>query len=122
MYELAIETHFAAAHCLRGYQGECERLHGHNWRIRVVVASDRLDDLGMVMDFKAIKRILDEVIGAFDHRHLNELACFREQNPTTENVARIIAEETAARLPEGVHIQAVSAWESEGCSATYRPA
>jgi len=121
MYEISLDADFAAAHCLRGYQGDCERLHGHNWRVRVTVEGARLDGLGMVMDFRDLKAALSGVLKEFDHVFLNDLERFREVNPTTENLARIIAEEIAARLPDGVRVAAVTAWESPRCRATYRP-
>lgn len=121
MYELSILAHFSAAHRLREYQGDCERLHGHNWKVRVAVQSEALDDLGMVMDFRDIKKTVHRVLDEFDHAFLNELKRFETVNPTTENLARIVAEEVAAQLPEGVTLASVTAWESEGCSATYRP-
>ena len=121
MYELTINTHFAAAHRLREYNGDCENLHGHNWEVRLVVQSDRLGKLGMVMDFRDLKGILKDVVEEFDHAYLNDLERFAEVNPTTENLARIICEEVGCRLPLGVELSSVTAWESRGCSATYRP-
>ena len=120
MYQLQIEAHFCAAHRLREYNGECERLHGHNWRVRVTVESERLDRLGMAVDFRELKRLLGEVVGGMDHAYLNELEGFAEQNPTTENIARLIYERLAAKLPEEISLAEVTAWESPGCSATYR--
>lgn len=120
MYELHVESDFAAAHCLRGYQGKCERLHGHNWRVQVVLRSEALNALGMVMDFKDARAALGEVLERFDHRHLNETAPYDRINPTTENLARGIAEEVGGRLPEGVKVKSVTVWESERCGATWR--
>lgn len=121
MYELVVNADFSAAHKLRGYQGECERLHGHNWRVQVALEAERLDELGMVMDFREVKRLLQEVLRKFDHAYLNELPRFKEQNPTTENMARVLCEELAPRLPAHVRVGRVTAWESEGCGATYVP-
>ena len=120
MYELEFEGHFASAHCLREYQGKCERLHGHNWRVKAVVQSERLNDIGMVMDFKDAKALLNEIVDEFDHDFLNELPRFKELNPTTENMARVICDELAARLPEGVSVRSVTVWESGSNGATYR--
>ena len=119
MYELKVEDEFAAAHFLRGYQGKCENLHGHNWKVEVRLRSDELDELGMVMDFKKLKGIVAEVLEGFDHRCLNELETFREQNPTTENVARIIYNQVASKLPPGIAASRVTCWESERCAASY---
>ena len=120
MYELRIEDEFAAAHRLRGYEGGCERLHGHNWRVEVVLEGSELNDLGMLMDFRDVRRLLAEVVKQFDHRDLNDLDCFREVNPTTESVARLIYGDLAGRLPENVRVQSVTAWESPCCGVTYR--
>lgn len=76
MYELKIITHFAAAHQLRGFKGPCENLHGHNWKIEVYVASDTLNDAGMVVDFAVIKEKTGAIIKKFDHRFLNDLEPF----------------------------------------------
>lgn len=121
VYELNLETEFAAAHRLREYDGDCENLHGHNWRVRLTLASERLTKLGMVVDFRDVKQILGDVLDEFDHAYLNDLDRFRETNPTTENIARCICEELQPRLPDGVRVAAVTAWESPRCSATYRP-
>ncbi len=120
MYELRIEAEFAAAHRLRGYEGECERLHGHNWRVEVVLEGGELNDLGMLVDFRDARRLLGDVVKKFDHVDLNGLDCFREMNPTTENVARLISEDLAGLLPAGVAVQSVTAWESPRCGVTYR--
>ena len=78
MYELLIQTHFAAAHRLREYAGNCERLHGHNWRIDVVLRAPALDSLGMVIDFRDAKRLIEDILRGYDHQYLNELDAFRE--------------------------------------------
>jgi len=119
MYELIVEAEFSAAHRLRGYDGACEKLHGHNWRVEMTAAADRLNDLGMAMDFKDAKRILNEVVARFDHVFLNDLPEFKTQNPTTENCARAIFEQCAERVPDGVRVHAVTVWESSRCRARY---
>ena len=83
MYEVTINTHFSAAHRLRHYNGECERLHGHNWNVTVSIASDKLNELGMVMDFKVLKSKTNALMDEFDHQYLNEVPPFTELNPTT---------------------------------------
>jgi 6-pyruvoyltetrahydropterin/6-carboxytetrahydropterin synthase len=116
---LYLRSEFAAAHRLREYDGNCERLHGHNWKVDVVLRGAQLDRLGMLLDFREAKRLLRELLDALDHRYLNELEAFREANPTTENLARTICEALAARLPEGITVARVTAWESDGCGASY---
>lgn len=119
MYELVLKTHFAAAHNLREYHGNCERLHGHNWHIEARLAGAKLNRLGMLIDFRDAKRLLKEVTDTLDHRYLNEVRPFNKANPTTENIARFIFDELAKRLPKGVRCASVTSWESQGCGVTY---
>ena len=120
MYELTVEAHFASAHNLREYDGNCERLHGHNWKLQVVIAGDALNNLGMLVDFRDAKKIVAEVTDRLDHRYLNDIPPFDELNPTTENIARYVYLEVAKLLPEGVTTACVTAWESDGSGVTYR--
>lgn len=119
MYELIVEADFAAAHSLRGYQGKCENLHGHNWKVQVILRAAALNGLGMVMDFKEIKNTLKEILEGFDHKHLNELTLFKEENPTTENVAKFLYHELSKKLPQKVSVSKVTTWESACCGASY---
>jgi len=119
VYELIIHAGFAAAHRLREYQGDCENLHGHNWKLDVVLSADKLDRLGMVCDFRVVKRHLAAVTEQLDHKYLNELPEFTEHNPTTENVAAFVCRELDKLLPTGVRVARVTAWESDGCGATF---
>jgi 6-pyruvoyltetrahydropterin/6-carboxytetrahydropterin synthase len=119
MYELVVDKTFAGAHNLRGYDGECERLHGHNWRVEVTLRAEKLDKLGMVMDFKVVKERLEEILSRFDHTYLNELSEFKRENPTTENVSRVIYNDLSEKLPPEIFVSKVKTWESENCAATY---
>ena len=56
IFELYIQTHFSAAHALKGYQGNCAKIHGHNWIIDVFVKCEKLDDIGMGIDFRDVKQ------------------------------------------------------------------
>jgi len=89
MYELKIEDSFAAAHNLRGYRGQCEELHGHNWKVEVVVRADRLDSLGLAIDFQDIKKAAKGVLKKLDHTYLNDLPVFKECNPSSELISKI---------------------------------
>lgn len=120
-YELLVRAEFSAAHNLRAYKGKCERLHGHNWRVDLALAGDDLNAEGMLLDFVEAKRILRKVIEPFDHAYLNETPPFDRLNPSSENLARVIAEAVAAQLPAGIRVAGVTTWESERCGATYRP-
>jgi len=120
MYELLVRDTFSAAHNLRDYEGKCENLHGHNWKVEASVKGAELGGSGMLLDFKLLKGALGEIIEAFDHKYLNEdVAEFKRLNPTTENLAAVIYKKLGALLPEGVAVNAVTVWESEHCSATY---
>ena len=98
MYELTVETEFSAAHCLKDYEGPCARLHGHNYRVVIHIAGQELDERGMLLDFREVKRMCDSAVEELDHHHLNDLPAFKEQNPTTENIARHIFRHVAGSL------------------------
>ena len=121
MFELTVRTEFAAAHRLRGYDGACENLHGHNYKVDVTLRADALDGLGMMMDFKEVKAALGEIVEGLDHVFLNDTEAFGEVNPTAENIAKHICEALAARTPEPVAVKSVTVWESDRCGATYVP-
>lgn len=119
MYELVLQKTFAGAHSLRDYEGECENLHGHNWKVEVTLRSEGLDKLGMVIDFKVVKKMLKEILSRFDHSHLNDLDEFKKLNPTTENVSKIVYERLKEKLPSEISVAKVKTWESDGCAAAY---
>jgi len=120
MYELIVEASFSAAHNLRGYEGACENLHGHNWRVEAVVASSKLDGIGMALDFKKLKAALKGVLERLDHKYINECAPFDKENPTAENISRYIyVELSKAVFSLGVKVARVRVWESDNASAVY---
>lgn len=120
MFELMIETTFAAAHQLRGYRGKCENFHGHNWKVQVHVAAERLNDIDIGMDFHELKRLTQEVTGSLDHTFLNEIFPFTEKNPSSENIAKWIYDTLKKKVNgEYIHLNAVTVWESDTASATY---
>ena len=121
MFELTVKTEFAAAHRLREYKGACENLHGHNYKVDVLLCGERLNELGILIDFKEVKEVLAEVTGRLDHVFLNEVQPFDEVNPTAENLAKHICEQLAAAMPEAVAVKSVAVWESDRCGATYAP-
>ena len=120
MYELSVEVSFAAAHQLRGYKGKCENMHGHNWRVQINVAADRLNDIDLAMDFHDLKRIAKEVIAPLDHAYLNEVFPFTEKNPSSENIAKWIFDSLRKKInADGIRVGAVTVWESDNASASY---
>lgn len=120
MFELMIETNFSAAHQLRGYKGECEKLHGHNWKVHVHVVAERLNEIDIAIDFHEIKRLADEVVAPLDHVFLNEIFPFTEKNPSSENIAKWVYDSLKKKINgDNARLSAVTVWESETSSATY---
>lgn len=120
MYKLKIITGFDAAHQLRGYKGKCENIHGHNWKVEVEVIAENLDEIGIAIDFKELKRITEEVISRLDHEFINQIPPFTQINPSSENIARWIylsLKEILSATP--VRLYSVTVWESDHASATY---
>jgi len=119
-YEVKIISDFAGAHRLRNFKGKCEELHGHNWKVEVVVRGTRLDESGVLIDFGELKEATREVLSELDHKYLNDLPYFKEINPSSENIAKYIFEKLSKRFnSEKVQVYSVSAWESEKACATY---
>ncbi|MFP3870158.1 MAG: 6-carboxytetrahydropterin synthase QueD [Syntrophobacteria bacterium] len=120
MYELKIVTEFSAAHNLRNFGGKCEALHGHNWKVEVVVNGSQLDDSGVVLDFGELKAATRDLIAELDHHYLNELPFFTLHNPSSENIARYIFEGLRDKINDRrVRVNRVSVWESQDACATY---
>jgi len=121
LYEIEVSAAFEAAHFIDGYEGKCARLHGHNWEVVAVVRGEQLDKLGMLIDFKILKAELKKVLDEFDHRFLNELATFAEENPTAENLARKIFQQLAtSKIFSGsTKLYAVKVHESPSSCVTY---
>ncbi len=117
MYSIKIEADFSSAHNLRGYKGKCEDLHGHNWKVEVVVESSTLDKSGMVMDFKDLKASVNKVLDKLDHKYLNNLSYFKKVNPTSENIAKYIYDNLKKEISR---IKSVTVWESHNSLATYQ--
>ena len=121
MYELTVRSAFEAAHFIDGYNGKCSRLHGHNWTIEAVIRGENLDKLGMLIDFKILKAELNKVLDELDHRFLNELESFVEENPTAENLARKIFRQLAANeiFSGSTKLYAVKVFESPNSCVSY---
>ena len=119
IYTLTVRSSFAAAHRLRQYDGNCERLHGHNWQVEVSVESESLDDRGIAVDFRAIKSAANDLLSALDHRCLNEVPPFDRLNPSSENLARYLFDEMAGKIPAPARIARVTVWESDDSRADY---
>ncbi len=116
MFELSVESHFSSAHHLLNYDGKCENVHGHNWKVEIIVQGEELDKSGMLIDFKILKQHLDEVLDMLDHKDLNNLREFSNISPSSENIAKFIYKELKKRLPP---LKKVSVWETERAKASY---
>ena len=120
MYRLKIHTYFAAAHCLTHYQGDCENLHGHNWKVEVAVIAKELDKSGLGIDFKVLKAETNELLKTLDHKYLNDLPPFSDISPSSENIARYLYSELSQKLnSENVKVEMVTVWESDFANASY---
>ena len=120
VFEVYIKTHFSAAHALRGYQGDCARLHGHNWIIEAFVKCRELDNIGIGIDFRDIKQEVKDVLKGLDHFNLNELPEFKDINPTSENVAKFIYQSLSKKLnSEVVKVSKIKVSETPGAGAFY---
>jgi 6-pyruvoyltetrahydropterin/6-carboxytetrahydropterin synthase len=121
-YDISVEMDFDAAHFLRGYQGKCEALHGHRFKVMVTVKASKLNEIGLAYDFTELKKRLGAVLAQFDHTCLNDTAAFKKLNPSSENIAAIIYAEMKKRLKKApATIAAVTVWESPHSHVTYRP-
>src|SRR5512133_2674625 len=120
MYRLKVITSFAAAHNLNNYQGECEHLHGHNWRVEVAITAGELDKAGLCIDFKILKAEAKELLNSLDHKYLNELPFFANSSPSSENIAKFIFTELSKKLNNGnVKVEMITVWESDFACASY---
>jgi 6-pyruvoyltetrahydropterin/6-carboxytetrahydropterin synthase len=123
MFELSIEDSFSAAHRLRDYQGKCENLHGHNWKVQVTVLGENLEKNGLLVDFGVLRKKLKQVLDILDHTNLNSVAFFKKKNPTSENISVFIYQKLIPEFKtESFEIKKVTVWENERQSASYIPA
>jgi 6-pyruvoyltetrahydropterin/6-carboxytetrahydropterin synthase len=118
MFELTIAGDIAAAHFLRGYDGPCKNLHGHTWKMEATIESNQLNEIGLVVDFRDMKKKLKEFLMHLDHVCLNDLPYFKEVNPSTENLAKYVYQEFS-KACRPFKLKRVRVWESEGSSITY---
>ena len=123
MYEVTVEAGFSSGHYLRNYQGKCENPHGHNYKVRITLAGEELNSIGLLLDFKELKSAMNEVIDRLDHQFLNDLEPFKEQNPSAENLAKYFFDQTNGRiagLTDGrVRVKDCTIWETDTTTATY---
>lgn len=130
MFEVRVEADFAAAHFLKDYNGKCENLHGHNYKVFAHVKGEVLNEGGMLMDFSLLKKALRTVCKQLDHTNLNDLSVFK-QNPSAERIAMYIFDGILAELKKegldltfcngksGPILSAVDVFETETSRARY---
>jgi len=121
MYKLKIQDHFSSAHFLRNYQGPCEKLHGHNWKVELTVEGEKLDQTDLLIDFKILKSILKSILKELDHQLLNDLSYFKDINPSSERIAEFIFKKVKEKLISypNVKVKEVAVYESEKACAIY---
>lgn len=127
MYILTVEDYISAAHQLKGYKGKCENIHGHNWKVEISVYGQKLNNIGILIDFHDLKDMLKEVLQHFDHKNLNDVDEFVKQNPSSELLSKIIYKKIDKMLKQysrtnriNINILSVTVWESATCRSTYQ--
>ena len=122
MYEVSVEYTFAAGHALRNYKGKCENVHGHNYKVRVTIGGKELNSTGLLVDFVDVRDAIKALVDRLDHRFLNDLPPFDRINPSAENIAKYFCEDLEPQVHgQGLRVEAVTVWETDITSATYRP-
>jgi len=111
-----IEDSFNSAHALRGYNGPCENLHGHTWKVQIYFNGKTLNKIGILIDFREVKAKLKDVLAGLDHKNLNDLPEFKKINPSCELLAKLIFEKLREQIKG---LTKVTVWESEKTSASY---
>lgn len=119
MLTVSVETCFWASHQLTLPDGSKEPVHSHNWAVTAYVGSNTVSNMGLVMDFRRLKAMLDDIVAEFDNVALEGIDYFQQNNSTAENVARYIYEKLQTTLPKGVKLEAVEVAEEPGCAAKF---
>ena len=121
MYQVSVEKDFDAAHYLRNYNGKCENMHGHRFRVVVHLVADKLNDIGLVYDFTELKKHLGDILAKYDHSCLNDVSPFDKLNPSSENIAETIFSQLRPLLPGEVTLLKTEVWESPQSCAVFIP-
>ncbi len=140
MFKITKHFMFEAAHVLdSSYSEECQRIHGHSYKVEVTVVSAFLNADGMVVDFKLLSEYANAVFGNWDHSLIisqNKQDEWEEDgifipllshseliilpfNPTAENMAKYIFEELQEYFPTDVRVSKVCVWETAKAKACY---
>ncbi len=124
MYILTIEDDFSSAHQLRGYKGKCENIHGHNWKVVASIKGNILNEIGLLIDFHDLKKMLSDILKNLDHQNINDIPPFDTLNPSSENIAKYISDTFNEKLKEvskDIQIDSITVWESQTSRCTYKP-
>ena len=126
MFEVTVEQTFAAGHALREYKGKCENVHGHNYKVQITVEGERLNRIGLLVDFVELKRVVREVVDRLDHQFINDLEPFTVINPSAENMAKYFYDEVSKKMDgtngeTATRISQIKIWETDTSIAVYRP-
>jgi len=119
MYTVKVTDSFAAAHSLKFSQSKCENLHGHNWKVEVLICGTSLDKSGMLMDFDKLKAILKKIISKLDHKNLDDLQFLSGHSPSSEVIAEYIFSELVPNISRKLLIKEVRVWENADSCASY---
>lgn len=121
MYYISVEGSFSAAHYLRGYQGKCESLHGHRFKVVARLRLPGLNETGLAYDFSDLKKQLAAVLLRYDHSCLNDVEPFNHINPTSENIAATVYRQLSSEVTSEDMMDSVEVWESPESCAVYKP-
>ena len=120
MFKLVVKKEFSSAHILHGHPGNCKRMHGHNWTVEAKVEGNNTNNIGMVIDFKDIKKNLADIVSKLDHRFLNEIEPFTENNPTAENISKYIYKELSKNInTDNIKVRQIKLWETDRSAVIY---
>ena len=119
MFKISVKIEFSAAHRIKGYEGNCSQLHGHNYKVEVNVKADEVNKIGMCVDFRMLNKISKNAIGYLDHKNLNDVPFFKKNNPTAEGIAKFIYKKIKPQLKGALSLYSVKVWEMDKYAVTY---
>lgn len=120
MYEITTKKAFSAAHNLKDIGGRCEELHGHNFTVEVSVVSKKLNEEGLLIDFRILEGWIEEILEELDHKFLNDIPYFKDINPSSENIAKYIYDRIYEKVNSGeIKVSRITVWESENARVSY---
>jgi len=117
MYTILVKDKFSSAHNLRNYNGKCENIHGHTFEVELLLELEKLNSIGISIDFKDVKKVLKCELEKLDHYYLNQISPFDTINPSAENIAKFLYKSIKKELAE---LKEVFVWESENARASYK--